>query len=290
MQLNTLNGFVAEVTGLDITADDLDQHGPALVDALDEHGVMVIRQTAQDDEAYVRFAALFGELQTSTAKLRQPSSDGDDRLVDISNVGEDGKILSANAIQRTIMLSARWWHTDNSFRNPPTRYTILAARVVPSEDGETQFRDMRAAYEALSEPERQRYRAAVAVHDFEHSRRMSGGPEMSPLERGSLPPVRQPMVRTHPSKGTTAIYAGFHTAHIEGLSDEETTALLEELDQFASSREEWVYTHSWQPGDILLWDNRSVQHHQMPYDDKKIKRVLRRTTITDSKTSVPEPV
>ena len=289
MEIRTMKGFVAEVAGLDITAGDLEEHGEALRSAIDEHGVMVVRDTAQDDEAYVRYASLFGELQRSTAKLRDPDFQGDDRLVDISNVAGDGEIAAADSIQRTIMLGARLWHTDNSFRNPPTRYTMLAELRVATEGGDTQFRDMRAAYEALPDELRERIDRLVAIHDFEFSRKLSNGPEMTAEEKASLPPVEHPLVREHPVTGTRAIYDGSHACQIAGMDIDEGQRLLVDLHERALD-ESIIYTHKWRPGDILMWDNRSVQHRQLPYPDNDIKRVMRRATVADEPTRVPAGV
>jgi alpha-ketoglutarate-dependent 2,4-dichlorophenoxyacetate dioxygenase len=183
MELRSIgDSFAVEVVGLDITTDDRARHADELRAAIDEHGALVVRDTAQDDAAYIQFAQVFGELQRSTAKLRNPDSGKDDRLVDISNVDDIGEIAAADSIQRTIMLGARLWHTDNSFRNPSTRYTILAARTIATEGGETQFRDMRAAYDALPDDLRTRIDDMRAIHDFEFSRKLSNGPEISPAE------------------------------------------------------------------------------------------------------------
>jgi alpha-ketoglutarate-dependent 2,4-dichlorophenoxyacetate dioxygenase len=269
--------FAGEVIGLDILADDLEDRAQALTDAIDEYGVLVVRDTAQDDDAFMRFAALFGEFQTSTKK---PSAKGDTaQAYAVSNVNDQGEITDRQTRERALGLTARQWHTDHSFRRPSIKYTILGARTIPPEGGGTQFRDMRAAYDALSDELKDKIDDLRTVHDFERHH-VIAGQQINEDDREALPPVEQPLVRTHPTTGRRSIYAGIHADHIEGLPVEEGRALLDELDRFAD-QERFYYTHQYRPGDIVMWDNRSVEHRQMPWDDTKYPRVIKRTAIAD---------
>jgi alpha-ketoglutarate-dependent 2,4-dichlorophenoxyacetate dioxygenase len=273
--------FVGEVIGLDITAGDLEQHRDSLRRAIDEYGVLVIRDTAQDDDAFLRFAELFGQLQPTT---RKPESDErKDRAYAVSNVDEQGRITDPKSRARELLLSARLWHTDYSFRKPSIRYTILAARTI-CPGGGTQFRDMRAAYDALPAEKKAEIDELTVVHDFERHHIIAGH-ELLPGDRERFPPVEHPLVRTHPTTGRRSIYAGTHASHLAKMSTEDGRRVLDELDAFAD-QDQFVYTHDYRDGDIVLWDNRSVEHRQMPYDDTKYPRVMRRTAITDI--DVPE--
>jgi alpha-ketoglutarate-dependent 2,4-dichlorophenoxyacetate dioxygenase len=273
---NLVGTAFGEVLGLDIQADDLEAHRGALRQAIDEYGVLVVRDTAQDDDAFLRFAELFGTLQQTTKKPE--SDDRKDRAYEVSNVDAGGQITDRQSRARQLLLTARLWHTDYSFRTPSIRYTILAARTI-CPGGGTQFRDMRAAYDALPAEKKAVVDELVVVHDFERHH-IIAGQEILPEDRERFPPVEHPLIRTHPATGRRSIYAGTHASHIAGWPFEDGRRLLDELDAFAD-QEQFVYTHDYRDGDIVLWDNRSVEHRQMPYDDTKYPRVMRRTAITD---------
>jgi alpha-ketoglutarate-dependent 2,4-dichlorophenoxyacetate dioxygenase len=272
--------FVGEVTGLDIQAEDLAEHREVLVEAIDEHGVLVIRDTAQDDAAFIRLAELFGQLQPTMRKTEEKRAE---HAYNVSNVDAQGQITDRESRARALQLTSRRWHTDYSFCNPAIRYTLLAARTI-CPGGGTQFRDMRAAYDALPDELKAKVDELVTVHDVGMHFAVAGQ-EMSSEERELLPPVEHPLVRTHPTTGRRAIYAGGHASHIAGMPYDEGRRLLGELDAFADD-ERFLYTHDYRDGDIVIWDNRSVEHRQMPYDDTKYPRVMRRTAITDVDVSV----
>ncbi len=270
--------FVGEVKGLDLR----DVRDAALVTpvqaAIDRDAVLVFRDQSLDDDALIAFSRHFGPLHTSITlvdkenrrRLRRPE------LSDISNVAEDGTSLSPGDRKRRQQLANLLWHTDNSFRKPSGRYTLLAARILPPEGGETEFADTRAAYDALEPAMKARIETLAVEHTLARSRILSGTPEIAEAERAHLPPTVQPLVGVHPNSGRKSLLLGSPASRIIGWPEAEGRALLDTLEAFATAPR-FVYVHHWRPGDVVMWDNRATLHRGLRYD-LSVRRDLRRTT------------
>ncbi|MSO91627.1 MAG: TauD/TfdA family dioxygenase [Acetobacteraceae bacterium] len=278
-------GFVAEVSGIDISKP-LEAAAVDLRAAADEYGVLVFRGQRLTDAQQIAFAENFGVPERyvlsyrNNVKLRL----GKPEMVDVSNLdAESGKPQTGAARHRMVNLGNRLWHTDSSFRLPAGGFSLLYAHAVPPPsdlgNGETEFADTRAAYENLSPARRAMLEGREAEHSLMHSRAIMGFTDFSPEERAALPPVCQPLVRTHPRTGRKALYVASHAAHIIDMEVPEGRLLLAELAEHITRREN-VYRHAWRVDDLVMWDNRATLHRGMPFDETHA-RDLRRVTTQD---------
>ena len=279
--------FVGEVTGLDL-GDEIDTGLLSeLIQALDTYGALVFRDQTLDDDAQMRFSALFGPLETTRRahrldhKLRL-----DIHISDISNLDETDALMSEDDSRLMSSLANRLWHTDSAFKRVPARYSILAAQVLPNRGGETELADMRAAYDDLPGETKTRIEDYVCEHSIFNSRATVGFTDFTDEERAALPPVPQVLVRVHPGSGRKSIYLASHAGNILGLPVPEGKMLLLDLMEHATQRQ-YVYTHHWRPGDVLMWDNRCTMHRGRWYDPAEV-RDLRRTTVSDVVPTVAE--
>lgn len=271
----------AEVTGVALR-DLTDPETLARLRAgMDEHAVLVFRDQALDSEQQLAFAQRFdGTLhsKTSVAVLGK-NRFGNEALTDISNVGADGEILSADNRLRMSTISNRLWHTDASFQDPPGRYSMLSAHVVPPVRADTEFADMRAAYDALEKATRASLEGLQVFHSIAYSREVMGF-EFSVQEKEQLQGAVHPLVRTLPRSGRRSLYLASHASHIVGMPVPEGRLILRDLSEHAT-QPQFVYRHEWRVHDFVIWDNRTTMHRARPFDDKKYRRELRRTTTLD---------
>lgn len=290
MEVRELNpGFVGEVHGLDLADPVADTHHPVLHDALDRLGVLVFRGTPMSQERQVAWAGQFGALEGEGKNVGVIATGIKRRtvmaLADISNLDEDGKVLGQQDRRRMFALGNQLWHTDSSFKATPAKYSALHAHSVTPEGGETQFADLRAAYDALPEKMKDRIDGLVAEHSIFCSRAKLGFTDFSAEERASLPPVPRPLVRVHPVTGRKSLYLASHADHVLGMEVPDGKMLLRELMEHATQRE-FVHTHTWAVGDCVIWDNRCMLHRGRPYDEAAYKRDMRRATVEDDDPAV----
>lgn len=270
-------GFVAEVRGADLARPMDDRTFRAIEDAFHEHAVLIVPGQSLTEEQQIAWSRRFGELEVSIRshrrrRVRNPETS------DISNVDADGALYAPGDERAIYNAGNRLWHSDSSFKRVPAKASLLYAIEVPPEGGETEWADMRAAWDALP-PERQReLDGLVAVHDFVYSRSLVGFTSFDPVERARVPPVEQALVRTHPATGRRALFLGSHASHIVGRPVEESRRMLLDLLAFAT-RPQFVHTHRWTPGDLVMWDNRCVLHRGRPWDEARHRRVMQRTTV-----------
>lgn len=275
--------FVCEISGANLRHPIDHDTFRQIAAALYRHAVLVFPGQAIDDDQQIAFSRLFGRLETSIGtirkdrKLRLSSRE----IADVSNLDADNNIRPISDRWRMMTLANQLWHTDSSFKRVPGKVSLLSAREVPPTGGETEFADLRAAYDALDDVTRQRIAGLVAEHSIFHSRSMVGYTEFSNEERAALPPVPQTLVRTHPGSGRTTLYLGAHASRIIGWPLEQGRALLDELTAFAT-QPCFLYQHRWRAGDLVIWDNRCTLHRGRPYDDANARRDMRRTTVEDS--------
>ncbi len=280
--------FAAELRGLDLPHPQDAETLDAIRAALATYGVVVIKdQDALDDDGQIAFSRAFGKLQTSISLHREDTARRVKRaeLTDLSNVDADGKRIGADDTRRKLQLPGRLWHSDNSFRSPPGLYTFLHARVVPPEGGNTDFADMRAAYDALDEAMKLRLAGLKALHTLAWSREQVGAPPLSLQEAQNIPESVQPLIRVHPTTGRRSLYLSSHASHIDGMDLAEGRALLAELNAFATQAA-FVYAHVWTAGDLVIWDNRCTMHRATPFPEEKYHRDMRRTSVEDTQAAV----
>lgn len=274
--------FVAEIAGVD-TASPLDPADrQAIKDAIDRYAVVVFRGQTLDDEKQVAFARNFGPIASSALKLRHrdikhriESSD----VADISNLDGDGNVLQPDARRRLDGLANRLWHTDASFRAVPGALSMLYAHVIPDEGGDTEFADLRAAYDALPEAKKNELEGLVAEHSIWRSREQLGVVQYTEEERASLPPVPQRLVRTHPGSHRKTLYLAAHASHILGMPVADGRLIILDLIEHAT-QPRFVHAHRWAKGDLVIWDNRCTMHRARPFDTTRV-RDLRRVTTRD---------
>ena len=272
--------FVARFEGLDMRVPPAAATMRAVVEAADRYAVLVFPGQHINDEQHVAFSRPFGRLET-TIKAYRPGFKGrlDPHVADISNLDENNGVLSATDRRRMSSLGNRLWHTDYTFKETPGLYSLLSARVIPEDGGETQFADMRAAYDALPARMKQRLDGLTAEHSLLYSRGTIGFVDFSEEEKARLGSAPQPLVRVHPGTGRKNLYLASHAMMIHGMEIPEGRILLKELMDHAT-RPEFVYTHRWTAGDLVLWDNRRTMHRACEYDPTKV-RELHRTTVME---------
>jgi len=205
---------------------------------------------------------------------------------DVSNLGKDGKPLSRDSRQRLFNIGNMLWHSDSSFRAIPAKYSLLSARVVNKTGGNTEFADMRAAYDALDDATKHTIENLVCEHSLMYSRGSLGFLDYSEEEKAMFKPVRQRLVRTHPVTGRQSLYLSSHAGAILGMPVPEARMLLKDLTEHATQAQ-FVYVHKWSLHDLVIWDNRQTMHRVRRYDDTQ-PRDMRRTTVAGAAPTVAQ--
>jgi alpha-ketoglutarate-dependent taurine dioxygenase len=260
-----------EINGADLTQPLSSDLAATIRQALLDHHVVVVRDQALSQEQQHTFTLNFGEIEDHVAR----HSDARFAIVhSVTNLGRDG-----NPTDALDMRGNYFWHTDKSYHAVPSLMTMLHAVELPPDGGDTQFANMVLAYRALPQAMKDRLAGLRAVHSWEASRLKSGSTPASEAEKLERPPVTHPIVRTHPETGEKALYIGNHAAWVEGLDENEGKQLLGDLLEHAT-QPEFVYTHHWQPGDLVMWDNRALLHRALAnYEMGRHRRVLHRTVV-----------
>jgi alpha-ketoglutarate-dependent 2,4-dichlorophenoxyacetate dioxygenase len=273
--------FVAEVSPVDLREVRDAQTLTEIRGGMDRYAVLVFRgQPFTDDEQLAFAQRLDGQLHTKTGTAALGLNRlGNNALVDISNLDEHGEITTADNRRRVYSLGNRLWHTDASFQDPAGRYSMLSAKMVPSVGADTEYADMRAAYDALPAEIKARLEGLRVHHSIAYSRQTLGF-EFSPEEAGRLEGAIHPLVRTIPRSGRRSLYLASHASRIVDWPIPEGRLLLRDLIEHAT-RPEFVYRHAWAVGDLVIWDNRATMHRARPFDDLNQRRELRRVTTLD---------
>ena len=285
MELEALHPmFAAQVGGVDLSDPATDALYPQFQAALDEHAVLIFKGPPLSQERQIAFCGMFGPLEGAGANVGVIQTGFQRRvntaLADISNLDEDGKLLGQQDRRRMFALGNQLWHTDSSFKKVPAKYSMLHAHSVTPEGGETQVVDTRAAYDALPGKMKDRIGDLVAVHSIFCSRQTLGFTDFSEEERAAMPPVRRPLVRLHKESGRKALYLASHADHIVGMEVPDGKMLLRELIEHCT-QPQFVHTHTWEVGDLMIWDNRCTLHRGRPYDEANHRRDMRRATVED---------
>jgi alpha-ketoglutarate-dependent 2,4-dichlorophenoxyacetate dioxygenase len=277
--------FVGAVMGVDLRVPVDPKTFREIATALERYAVLVFPEQFVTDAQQIAFSGLFGPLEIVMGSKRQDRGFrlSDRRLADVSNLDEMDEIRSPSDPWQLFQRANELWHTDGSFMRVPAKISILSAREVPPSGGETDFADLRAAYAELDAATKDYAEGLVAEHSMLHSRSLVGYTDFTAQERAALPPVAQPVVRTHPGSGRKALYLGSHASHIIGLPVEQGRELLRSLTEFAT-QPRFVYRHHWQLADLVVWDNRCTLHRGVPYDAASCRRDMRRATIAGTET------
>src|SRR6266850_365403 len=279
--------FVAEVSPVDLRRVHDPETLAEIRAGMDEYAVLVFHDQPLTDQEHLDFAQrLDGALHTKLGSAAIVKNRfGNEALGDISNLGNDGEILQSGDRKRAYSLGNRLWHTDASFQDPPGRYSMLSAKVVPSVDADTEFADTRAAYDALPEEEKRRLEGLRVHHSIAYSRQTLGF-EFSQGEQDALQGAIHPLVRTIPRSHRRSLYVASHASRIIEWPVPEGRLLLRDLIEHATQAE-FVYRHSWRVGDLVIWDNRATMHRARPFDDTRYRRELRRVTTLDIEQPAP---
>jgi len=276
------DSFVCEIAGIDL-AQKLNAADRDVIEAaINRYAVVVFHGQKLSDGQQIEFAGHFGPIHSSAQRARHRSIKHRlerSEIADISNLDGDGKVLEVDARRRLDWLANRLWHTDASFRAVPGALSMLYAHVIPDQGGDTEFADLRAAYDALPAKTKTQLEGMVAIHSIWHSRGQLDVTKYTPEELASLPPVPQRVVRTHPGSRRKTLYIAAHASHIEGMPVPDGRLLLMELMEHAT-QQQFVQTHRWHQGDLVIWDNRCTMHRARPFDTTKV-RDLRRVTTRD---------
>ena len=282
--------FVAEVTGIDLTAPIPREDFRAIWEAFNEHQILVFRGQAFDDDSQIAFSRHFGELETMIA---HPGNDWNPGHISVmTNLGKDGNFLPPDHPAMLHRERNEEWHSDSSFKPVAALASLLASRIVPPVGGNTDFASARAAYDDLPAERKAALEGLMVLHRMTH-RDMDADKGYNEEDK-KRHVVTHPLIRANPVNGRKALYVGSHAQEIVGMPRAEGRRLLDELTAFCT-QPQFVYSHQWRDGDAVMWDNRCTLHRATTYDQTRYKRKLHRTTIAgktpDSAFAVmPEPL
>ncbi|RYY82036.1 MAG: TauD/TfdA family dioxygenase, partial [Comamonadaceae bacterium] len=252
--------------------------------AMNQHAVLVFRGQRLSGTQQLELAAAFGEPDMGLARVfRRPERLGDERLLDISNVAPDGQVARRDSPKNLSNFANQLWHSDSSFMDPRAAYSMLHCLVTPSWGGNTEFADLRDAYDRLDERTRRDIQGLEAEHYALHTRLLLGDDAYTDAQKKEIPPATWPIADTHAGSGRKVLFVGVHARQIVGWPVAESRAFLLDLLEHATQRER-VYVHEWQVGDLVIWDNRSTLHRGRRFDLSE-RRELRRTTVNRLSTS-----
>jgi len=273
--------FVAEASGIDLTRPLAPADVRAINGAMNEHGVLVWRGQPLSAQQQIDFATSFGPLDIGLKRVfKRPERLEDERLIDISNVDAQGNVTRRDSPKNLSNFANQLWHSDSSFMNPRAAYSMLHCVIKPSWGGDTEFADLRHAYDTLDERTRRQIQDLKAEHYALHTRLLLGDEAYTDEQKKAIAPAVWPLVDTHPGSGRKVLFVGVHARQIVGWPTAESRMFLLDLLEHATQRER-VFRHEWQVGDLVIWDNRSTLHRGRRFDISE-RRELRRTTINDT--------
>ena len=271
--------FAARVSGVDLRTPISTAVAAEIESGMDRYGVLVFPGQQIDDDQQLSFTKNFGEIEH--AQGGNITKDSEHRLkhgmIDVSNLDQKGEPLDRNDRRRMFNLGNRLWHSDSSYRAVPAKFSLLSARTVAARGGNTEFADMRAAYDTLDDDMKALVEDLVCEHSLLYSRGSMGFTELSEAERAMFKPVRQRLVRTHPATGRKSLFLASHIGTILGWPVPEGRDLIRDLIEHATQRE-FVYAHAWKQYDLVMWDNRQTMHRVRRFDESQ-PRDMRRTTV-----------
>jgi len=275
--------FSAYASGIDLREPIDAETATRIEAAMDKYAVLIWRDQPLDEDQHMAFTNWFGPLDPGLVSVTKRGSRFKQKgFIDIANVGEDGEILDRDHRSITGSIANQFWHADSSFLQTIAKYSLLAARVIPDDGGDTEFADLRAAYDALPDDLRAIVTGLTAEHHALYSRTLLGN-HYTEAELALLPPSRWPLVRSHPVTGKKILFTPIHISGIEGMGVAESRMLVNELIEHAT-QPQFVHRHKWRVGDLVMWDNRCTLHRGRRFDLSK-RRDLRRTTTMQDDTA-----
>jgi alpha-ketoglutarate-dependent 2,4-dichlorophenoxyacetate dioxygenase len=271
--------FVGEVEGVDLRKPLAAGEVAAIEAGMDRYAVLVFHDQCLSDEQQVAFSRNLGEIEPAVNSnvIRPEDRRLSVELADISNLDRDHRVFARDDRRRMFNLGNELWHSDSSFRATPAKYSLLSARAIPARGGNTEFADMRAAYDALDDETKAEVEDLICEHSLIYSRSLLGFDEFTAEEKITFAPVRQRLVRTHPVTGRKSLFLASHAGTIVGWPMPEARAFLRDLVEHATQRE-FVHAHQWRQHDLVIWDNRQTMHRARRYKADEV-RDMRRTTI-----------
>ncbi len=277
--------LAGEVEGVDMRRPPTAAEVAEIHAGMDEYAVLVFHDQPIDDAQQLAFTRSLGEIElTLNTGLRAES---EYRLpptfADVSNLDKNNNPLARDDRRRLFSLGNRLWHSDSSFKAIPAKYSLLHARVIPSKGGNTEFADMRAAYDAIDDETKALCDGLVCEHSQIYSRQQIGFFDLTGEESERFKPVLQRLVRTHPVTGRKSLYLSAHAGGIVGWPVPEARSFLRDLVEHATRRE-FVYAHKWAVGDLVMWDNRQTMHRGRPFAAHEMRDVRRTTLAGDGPT------
>ena len=273
--------FAAEIGDVDLRNEPAPEILEAIRSAFARYAVLVFPQQQLNSQQHLAFASHFGPLErTVDVAMKRSQFRVDQKLADVANIDGNGAVWQADSRRRAFERGNRLWHTDSSFNSPAGYMSMLYARSIAPVGGNTEFTDLRAAWDSLPTPLQSRVRGLKAEHSILNSRRKIGIQEFTAEEAEAFAPVLRPMVREIPESGRTSLYLAAHIGRIEGLGEEESIELLDALMSHATLPQ-FRYAHRWRVGDLVMWDNRCTMHRGMPFDDLRWPRDMQRATTSD---------
>jgi alpha-ketoglutarate-dependent 2,4-dichlorophenoxyacetate dioxygenase len=280
LQLKPLQPFAAEATGIDLRQPLTAQGRKAIEDAMDRHAVLVFRNQPLTQGEQIAFAKALGPLDMGLRKLKGGAHRFEyAELADISNVKVDGEVADRQHAKIVGNVANQLWHSDSSFQKPRAKYSMLSAVTTPGFGGDTEFADLRMAYDALPDWLKKQVEGLSALHYALHSRFMLGDTNYTEEQKQAIPPASWPLVQTDPRSGRKILFVGVHACEVEGMTLAEGRMLLMDLLEHATQRE-FIYRHKWQVGDLVMWDNTATVHRGRWFDLAE-RRELRRATTEE---------
>jgi len=272
--------FAARADGIDLREAISDTSIREIEAVMDRVAVLVFRDQYLSEDEQLAFTARFGSMDPGRHLAVRQHRRVRPEFADVSNLDETGQVADRNHRRILSNMATRLWHTDSSYKKPAAKFSLLYCGAIPDWGGETEFADLRAAYDALPERLRAEAEGRAAEHYVHHSRATLGFAPSPEEIAGAIPPITWPLVRTHPGSGRKLLYIGAHATHVVGLSLPEGRVLLADLLEHATQRQ-FVYRHEWRPNDLVMWDNRAVLHRGRRYDLAQ-RRDMRRSTVEDA--------
>jgi alpha-ketoglutarate-dependent 2,4-dichlorophenoxyacetate dioxygenase len=278
--------FAGEVDGIDLARPLSPEDAAAIHAGMDRYAVLVFHGRPVTLEQQMAFTLALGPIEHAIATGLRDNERIPTTFADVSNLDSNNRVFERDHRTRLFALGNRLWHSDSSFKPTPAKYSLLHAHRVPSRGGNTEFADMRAAWDALDPETQAACEGLVCEHSQIFSRQQIGFTEFTEDERTRFAPVRQVLVRTHPVTGRKSLYLASHAGGIVGWPVPEARAFLRDLIEHATQRQ-FVYSHRWQVGDLVMWDNRQTMHRARPFPENE-PRDVRRTTLAGDRPTVAQ--
>jgi alpha-ketoglutarate-dependent 2,4-dichlorophenoxyacetate dioxygenase len=278
--------FAGEVDGIDLAQPLSPENAAAIHAGMDRYAVLVFHGRPVTPEQHMAFTLALGPIEHAIATGLRDNERIPTTFADVSNLDNNNRVFERDHRTRLFALGNRLWHSDSSFKPTPAKYSLLHAHRIPSRGGNTEFADMRAAWDALDPETQAACDGLICEHSQIFSRQQIGFTEFTDDERARFAPVRQVLVRTHPVTGRKSLYLASHAGGIVGWPVPEARAFLRDLVEHATQRQ-FVYSHPWRVGDLVMWDNRQTMHRARPFPAHE-PRDVRRTTLAGDRPTVAQ--